>query len=191
MVQLLFKQMVDALDFMHRHRVAHFDISLENMLISEVEVSIDPSDQMHFVLDDVELKICDFGLVDIFNTKIATTSGPKISFMSTKKAGKTLYKSPEMLTGTKVDAVKNDIWCLGVTLFMMLIGGCPFSKATRDDDNFRRVMNGEMVDILTDWSRDCYVTAEVVDMLQSMLQYEGQRTSLSDLKKHSWMKRAL
>ena len=191
MVQRLFKQMVDAVDFMHRHRVAHFDISLENMLIPNIDVMIDNTEQMHFVLDDVQLKICDFGLVDIFKSKIATESGPKISFISTKKAGKTLYKSPEMLTGKRCDAVKNDIWCLGVTLFMMLIGACPFSRASNDDETFRKMMNGEMMKMLQLWKRDSYVTEDMVDLLQSILQYEVSRISLSDLKQHQWMNKAL
>jgi len=183
MVQLIFKQMVEALDFMHRHRVAHFDISLENMLISEVEVTIDSEEKLHFILKGVQIKICDFGLVDIFESKIRSKTGVKTSFMSTKKCGKTLYKSPEMLCGVKVDAAKNDVWCLGVSLFMMLIGGSPFSSATRGDDNFRRVMDGEMMQFLKDWKRDHYVTKELAQMMQSMLQYEDRRISLSDLKK--------
>jgi len=187
MVQLIFKQMVEALEFMHCHRVAHFDISLENMLISEVEVTIDSEDQLHFILKDVEIKICDFGLVDIFESKIRTPNGISTSFISTKKCGKTLYKSPEMLCGVKVDAAKNDVWCLGVTLFMMLIGGSPFSSATRGDDTFRRVMNGEMLEFLKDWKRDHYVTNEMVLIMQSMLQYEDRRISLYDLKKYPFL----
>jgi len=186
MAQLIFKQMVDALDFMHRHRCAHFDISLENMLISEVDVEIDPkTDRMSFILEGVQIKFCDFGLVDIFKTK--TKSGSKTNFMSTKNAGKTLYKSPEMQSHGVVDAAKNDVWCLAVSLFMMLLGGCPFSKAVRDDVHFQRIIGGEMKGLLADWKRDHYVTAEQVELMQSMLQYEKRRPSLLKLKQHSWV----
>merc|ERR1711933_349183 len=95
--------------------------------------------------------------------------------------------SPEMTTGKKVDAAKNDVWCLGVTLFMMLIGGCPFSKASDSDETFRRMMNGEILKVLGEWSRDQYVTKEVLEMMESMMKYEAQRISLSDLKEHKWV----
>merc|ERR1712113_1368810 len=39
--QIILKQMIECIDYIHSKNVAHFDISLENFLISDVEIEVD------------------------------------------------------------------------------------------------------------------------------------------------------
>ena len=67
MCKLLFKQMIECIQYIHNKNVAHFDISLENFLINNVDVEILPFDQISFCFDSkIQCKLCDFGLSHYF-----------------------------------------------------------------------------------------------------------------------------
>lgn len=63
-VRVLFAQIVEAVQFIHRHGVCHYDISLENLLINDVEVVLDHDGKIKFCADGIQVKLCDFGYVD-------------------------------------------------------------------------------------------------------------------------------
>ena len=68
--KLIFKQMIEAIEFIHSHNIAHMDISLENMVINDIDIIVidDGSEKIKFVSDKngsgdgVQIKLCDFGL---------------------------------------------------------------------------------------------------------------------------------
>ena len=202
--QVLFKQMVDTLDYIHARDVAVYDVSIENMLINECSIQVDELEdgRFSFVLDDIELKFCDFGLAEHFDDDKSGEADREdggegaVSFVWSKNAGKPNYKSPEMheLRAGKrkaVDARKNDVHCLGVCLFMLLVGGMPFKRATPQDTDWLRMSKGQMGAVLEGWGRDHYVTREMTALMTSMLKREADRISISDLKQHPWLNRAL
>jgi serine/threonine protein kinase len=67
--------------------------------------------------DDGEIKIIDFGLAKLMINTALTQTGTTMGTLS--------YMSPELLQGAKADH-RTDIWSLGVVLFEMLTGKCPF-----------------------------------------------------------------
>lgn len=191
LVRIIFKQMVDAVHFMHTQNVSHFDISLENMLINDVDVYVDEeADTFRFAVDDsnkpVQIKICDFGLAEVF----ANDGSGRPVFSTQKNAGKTNYKSPEMTMNSaakRFSATANDTWCLGVCLFMMLTGGSPFPKADLSDKSFQFIMRGQMSVILKVWNRTHYVTPQMMEVLHSIFKYEPERITMAKLKQHAWL----
>ena len=92
MCKLLFKQMIEAIEFIHSKQVSHFDISLENFLVNDIDIKLiqneyDKSDEkIVFCFDKegsrIQCKLCDFGLAEYF---------PNGQFMSTKYCGLLLY----------------------------------------------------------------------------------------------------
>ena len=65
----------------------------------------------------LQIKFCDFGLSEKFQAN---------NFDCTKYVGKSRYKSPELWTKKLTfDARANDIWSLGIALFMMILGAPP------------------------------------------------------------------
>lgn len=64
-VQIIFKQMVDAIEWIHSKNICHFDISLENVLINDVDVRLTNDDKMEFITKSIQIKLCDFGYVTI------------------------------------------------------------------------------------------------------------------------------
>jgi serine/threonine protein kinase len=98
----IFIQLVDAIDHAHNQKIAHLDLKLENVLITE----------------DRKTKIIDWGL--------STTNVDGC----TKICGSPEYASPEMWVRTEptFDASLADVFSLGVILFGLLFGQFPYSQ---------------------------------------------------------------
>lgn len=79
-LRVIMEQLLLTLDYMHRRRIVHRDIKLDNILINEVEEN-----------DELHIKIADFGLADIIN------SGSGLLYIS---CGTPSYIAPEVLRGT-------------------------------------------------------------------------------------------
>merc|ERR1712154_280772 len=167
-IRVLFKQMVDFLDWMHtKMGVCHLDISLENLLIMDVFVMSDQGidgKQQIYLSHNFQIKFCDFGLSAAFDKK---------DFRCNKYVGKTAYKAPKVYGKRKIfDARAADIWSLGVVLFMMTIGAPPFARPSRKEYGYQMVMSGQLVQLLQGWNRLHYVTTPMLDLLSRMLQKE-------------------
>ena len=82
-------QLVQAIEYIHMHQIAHRDLKLENILLQGPELT---------------LKITDFGLAQYVggvNTKTPQTF-----------CGSIHYAAPELLQGVPYDGYKADIWSL-------------------------------------------------------------------------------
>ena len=92
------KQILSALNHMHKQKVIHRDIKPENIMIQ----------------GENEIKLIDFGLSkrQHGNNKMTTV------------AGTPYYMAPEILSG-KYDS-KCDTWSLGVLLYVFMSGYLPF-----------------------------------------------------------------
>ena len=69
------------------------------------------------ITDNGEIKIVDFGIAKLAGGTMLTQEGARI--------GTVAYMSPEQSQGRHVDQ-RTDIWALGVVLYEMLTGRCPF-----------------------------------------------------------------
>merc|ERR1712228_318839 len=179
----LFWQMIVVIKCLHNDmKICHLNISLENILIQNATfipshdkngtVSINPN---------VNIKICDFGLAEIFD------GAP--SFRCTKFCGKTNYKAPEVYSKKGVfDARKADIWSLGVVLFCMLVGSPPYNKPVDSDQAYLYIKNGIIDQLLFQWERNHFITVKVLSLLHSMLQYDADsRFLVDDVVQHPWL----
>lgn len=96
MAAKIFKQMHSAIAYLHENGIAHRDIKTENILLTK----------------DYDAKLIDLGM--------ANYCKESKNMMLSTFCGSPCYLSPEILSRKPYDAKSVDIWCLGVTLYVML-----------------------------------------------------------------------
>ena len=98
--KLIFKQIIEGLRYIHKKKIVHRDIKLDNILIDLTNT----------------VKICDFGV----SRKI---SNGDIMY---EHCGTPAYIAPEIFQNKGYEGYLCDIWSAGVTLYYMLSGSQPF-----------------------------------------------------------------
>lgn len=97
----VFKQIMEAIRYLHDNGVVHRDITLANILLS----------------GDGSVKLSDFGLCRY---------QPENSYLSTF-CGTFVYAPPEILKKEQYNGTKVDIWSAGVCLYAMISNHLPWS----------------------------------------------------------------
>ncbi len=97
----LMTQLLDGLDYAHRHGVVHRDIKPGNIML----------------FADGRIKITDFGIAHLDDSQLTRTG---------MMVGSPAYMAPEQCLGTTVDG-RADIFAAGVVLYELLTGERPFA----------------------------------------------------------------
>lgn len=114
----LFGQILDGFVYAHAKMVVHRDIKPSNFLVTK----------------DGNVKILDFGIA-----KILTESNQKLT-KTGANMGTVLYMSPEQVRGEALD-LRSDIYSLGVTLFQMATGQCPYNAESSEFLVYDQIVN--------------------------------------------------
>jgi serine/threonine protein kinase len=122
-----FKQVCNAIHFLHKHKLMHRDLKPENIL----------------VVEDGSLKLCDFGTCTESEKERSTFCGT------------TEYLAPEIVDESGYNE-KVDIWSLGVLLYEMFHGKSPY-QSRRDSEVFGKILLNklEFASTLKEDAKDC------------------------------------
>lgn len=175
-----FKQFISAVEYCHKHSVAHRDLKLDNTLLD--------SSNPPFI------KICDFGFAKNFDED---------ANMHTH-IGTPVYMSPELISSKRgrmgYDGRKADVWASGVMLFVMLLGMFPYEHSEHPDPNTSAAqIEVWLQQIKSKWRENARVrdaaaklSPECQDMLDHIFDLnEKRRMSVDDIKAHPWFQRKL
>ena len=105
--KIIFKQIIEGLKYIHKKKIIHRDIKLDNILIDLTNT----------------IKICDFGV----SRKIEKGT------LIYERCGTPAYIAPEIYAKIGYDDCQSDIWSAGITLYYMLSGSLPFKKHNIQD----------------------------------------------------------
>lgn len=114
-VRKIFKQIMEALAYMHSKNIYHRDIKMENIILD----------------NQFRVKIIDFGF------GVHSSNDTKLSLL----CGTPSYMSPEMILKKDYFGSAVDIWSVGIVLYVLLCGTFPF-KGKNERELFTRIPKG-------------------------------------------------
>ncbi|CAL8111834.1 unnamed protein product [Orchesella dallaii] len=100
----IFKQILNAVSYLHVNGIVHRDLKAENLLLDV----------------NNNIKLADFGFSNEYQEG---------SLLNTW-CGSPPYAAPELFEGKSYDGPKTDIWSLGVVLYVLVCGALPFDGST-------------------------------------------------------------
>ncbi|KAF8819886.1 calcium-dependent protein kinase CDPK4A [Cardiosporidium cionae] len=154
-------QMLEAIYYLHAHNIVHRDIKLENWLYE------DPR-------DIARLKLIDFGFSKFWY--------PRKSQKMHASCGSLTYISPETLSGSYTNAC--DLWSLGVTVYMLLVGRPPFYGITTAEI-VRRIHLGQFDIKNSRWKR---ISILAQDFIEKLLNRDtAHRMTAKEALEHPWI----
>lgn len=122
----MFSKILDGVAYAHRKNVVHRDIKPSNIIVNA----------------EGKVKILDFGIA-----KIIGDTSHKLTKTGTK-LGTVLYMSPEQVKGETLD-YRTDIYSLGITLFEILTGRCPFEGSSTEYEVYKKIVEEPLPDART------------------------------------------
>ncbi|XP_060089476.1 hormonally up-regulated neu tumor-associated kinase homolog A-like [Heteronotia binoei] len=154
------RQIMSAVEHLHRHGIVHRDLKIENFLLDE----------------NNSIKIVDFGLSNIMKC-----DGLSQELLSTQ-CGSPAYAAPELLAHKKYGP-KVDVWSIGVSMFAMLTGTLPFTVEPFNIKQLNlKMVNGEINPIPFDISTDA------VRFIYSFLEPDpAKRPAIKEAMKDKWL----
>eukprot|EP01103_Thecamoeba_quadrilineata_P009878 TRINITY_DN200_c0_g1_i1.p1 TRINITY_DN200_c0_g1~~TRINITY_DN200_c0_g1_i1.p1 ORF type:complete len:706 (-),score=179.44 TRINITY_DN200_c0_g1_i1:109-2226(-) len=154
---IFFQQIIEALEYMHKHLICHRDLKPENFLLNAQS----------------QLKVCDFGFASLMKGD---------DEMMNTRCGTLHYASPDILTeGDGYDGRLHDVWSAGVNLYVMVTGELPFN-----DKNpkilLRKIMTGTF-----EFPPQVPLPYDLKDLIFRMLTVDSkQRITIPEIKRHPW-----
>jgi len=144
----LFRQILFALECCHQNKIIHRDLKLQNILLDE----------------NNNIKLIDFGVSNFMEEGV---------FRNTF-CGTPAYAPPEILLGEAYHGPEVDLWSIGVVLYFLLTGNCPFP-------NIGAILKGK-------FNKPETLSPSCLNLLERLLTVDTQaRISLEEVLKHTWV----
>lgn len=164
----IFANIALTVKYLHDNDISHGDIKPENILMNN---------KFRPILND-------FGFSHFFETKNG-------DYTLHKFAGSIIYSGPETRKAYSkgYDALKNDIFSLGILLFVITIGDFPFNKNSHSDDKFRYIIKKNYTKF---WEHFSYIeiSDEFKDLINKLICFTPtQRPDIDKVLEHPWLKK--
>lgn len=159
----LFRDLANALDYMHRQNVYHRDLKLTNVMVHE-------------------------GSAILIDLGMATTSTSKEYLY----CGTACYLSPEMVSRQGYFAGPNDVWAFGTMLFKAFCGYFPFGGRYHPNPDSKNPKETEQSIIRCKYPRNAIQgQPQLTDLLDRIFVADAaRRPCMSQILKHSLWKQA-
>ncbi|KAM3933830.1 calcium/calmodulin-dependent protein kinase kinase 1 isoform 2-T4 [Leptodactylus fuscus] len=157
--RVYFRDIVLGIEYLHYQKIIHRDIKPSNLLLG----------------DDGHIKIADFGVSNQFEGNDALLSST---------AGTPAFMAPETLSdsGQGFSGKALDVWAMGVTLYCLVFGKCPFM------DEYILVLHNIIKHKPVEFPEQPVVSDELKDLIIRMLNKKPEdRITVPEIKVHPWI----
>lgn len=159
----IMKQLMSALQALHKYNILHLDIKPENILLSSKE-------------KDAKIVLTDFGLARMVNGK----KNPLQS--GTSMAGTVGYIAPEVISSHNYTAAA-DVFSAGVILFILLVGYPPF-QGDSEVEILLKIARGDFQFNRDDWA---HISTPAKELVARMLEVRAdERITVDEILNHPW-----
>lgn len=155
-------QLACALAYLHRHDVAHRDLKCENVLLTA----------------DGVVKLTDFSF-----SRFCVDPHTRQNVLSRTFCGSEAYAAPEILQGICYLPKMDDMWSLGVILYIMVTGALPF-----DEGNIPRQIRLQMMRMVR-FPKNLRITHAIKNLIRSLLEpVVTLRSTMGAVVHHPWIR---
>ena len=174
-VQYLMRQLVSAINYLHKNKIIHRDLKLDNILVNFPT----ENDKNNMNMLAAQVKLIDFG----FATRLKSSHHN----LTNTILGTPSNMEPHMLRNMEKHQIsvqgydeKVDIWSLGTLCYEMLVGNLTFYGRNMNE-LYEKVKQGN-------YKMPLWLSKEAVSFLNGMLQYDSnKRFSSDDLLRHDFL----
>lgn len=152
-------QIIEAVKYMHDRNVAHRDLKLENLLLTDHCMTV---------------KLCDFGFVK----EVGVNEDLSQTFCGSKA-----YAAPEILKGQAYDPKKGDVWALGVIMYILVTGKMPFDESKGS----KRIVEDQK-SLRLQWNKTVRISPRCHQLIIQMLTWDfSERPAISKILQDEWL----
>ena len=195
-VQKIAKQIAKGLEYLHKLKIIHRDIKLENLVIN-----FDNIDNSSLGLTDTEILKKKISFSSLKNSEISPLENEKFTIkicdfgfsrevdennQASTMLGTPLTMAPDVLFPINGENLhygqEADIWSLGVCIYELLIGKVPFNKK-----KLKQLLN-EIHEGVFDYPTNVDISFESISFINGLLQYDPKkRMTWEKMWKHPFM----
>ena len=159
-------QILSAVDYMHKRRIVHRDLKLENVLLDQ---PYKQSDEVH------QVTVVDFGFSKVLREGELLFSA----------CGSPHYAAPEVISAKEKNVgygLEVDMWAVGVITYTLLCCQYPFD-GENDAEVIKRVLAGEFC-----FPDHVTISPEAQDFVRSLITVSReQRATAAECLEHPWI----
>lgn len=157
--RLIMNDLLNGLEACHDSGIVHRDIKGENIMLDK----------------DYKIKLVDFGFATM------KTQGKLKSYLGTLN-----YAAPELHLHQPYYGVSNDLFSLGVTIYVIITGSLPFKYPVINDPLYRYIFKN---DYDTFWSKKNFKLSDSFkELFNNMISVNyTQRPSIAEIRRSKWM----
>ena len=163
LARLIINSIISGIESIHNAGYVHRDLKTENIMFNS----------------NFNVKIVDFG----FATKI---EGNLKNGKHQQYLGTPVYAAPELHFKVPYYGVSNDIFSLGIIMFVLVTGCLPFRTDVPSDPLYSCIIRGDYTSF---WQKQHFKLSEsFMQLFNNMITFEPiQRLSLSEIKESTWL----
>eukprot|EP00996_Jenningsia_fusiforme_P001609 NODE_2480_length_1192_cov_44.960630_g2263_i0.p1 GENE.NODE_2480_length_1192_cov_44.960630_g2263_i0~~NODE_2480_length_1192_cov_44.960630_g2263_i0.p1 ORF type:complete len:347 (+),score=61.74 NODE_2480_length_1192_cov_44.960630_g2263_i0:77-1042(+) len=156
------KKIVEGVAYLHSKGIIHRDLKPENLLYASPD-------------DDADIRISDFGLAKIYREDVVVKTA----------CGSPNYVAPEVLLNQGGYGFAVDMWSVGVILYVLLCGFCPFHHQNTAS-LFKLIGSGTFSFPSPYWD---HISDGVKDLISHLLEVDPtKRYTPQQVLEHPWVR---